>query len=63
MHGRGVYTHQTGDVYDGEFLDNEMSGIGTYRTADGQEIKGARRSRVIARSTLTHVALRHVPQW
>lgn len=42
MHGHGVYTHTSGDVYDGAFDNNEMEGRATYTKADGCKISGTR---------------------
>ena len=40
MHGWGVYNHKSGDVYEGEFAENDMCGRGTYTQADGTQISG-----------------------
>ena len=37
----GVYYHLNGDVYDGEFIDNEMEGLGTYTTSREGSLTGA----------------------
>jgi hypothetical protein len=37
----GVYFHLNGDVYDGEFIDNEMDGLGTYTKARERSVTGA----------------------
>ncbi len=38
----GIYYHMIGDVYDGEFANNEMEGTGTYRKklSDGSFVTG-----------------------
>ncbi len=38
----GVYFHINGDVYNGEFANNVMEGVGTYRKMDGQQFSGER---------------------
>ena len=40
MVGTGVYYHMSGDVYEGEFADNEYQGLGTYRYSDGSFVSG-----------------------
>jgi hypothetical protein len=37
----GVYRHFNGDVYDGEFIDNEMEGLGTYTKSCEGSLTGA----------------------
>ena len=44
----GVYYHTNGDVYNGEFIDSKMDGMGTYRKADGSFITGAARARLLS---------------
>ncbi len=38
----GMYYHMNGDVYDGNFANNEMEGTGTYRKklSDGSFVTG-----------------------
>ena len=40
MHGRGVYRFANGDVYEGDFKDDNMHGRGVYRCADGNVYEG-----------------------
>lgn len=40
LHGRGIYRHMNGDVYTGQFHENEMQGIGTYVSSDGTRFSG-----------------------
>jgi hypothetical protein len=39
--GEGTYWFHTGDVYRGEFVNNEFDGQGRYTSADGQTYEGA----------------------
>jgi hypothetical protein len=36
----GAYYHMSGDVYEGEFADNEYEGFGTYRCSNGSFVSG-----------------------
>ena len=37
----GIYYHLNGDVYDGEFIDNAMEGLGTYTKPCEGSLTGA----------------------
>jgi hypothetical protein len=68
LNGANRYHHESGDVYDGEFLDNEMSGSGTYTTADGNKIQGSSLPRLpdfdaSACCSVTRRAPRYVLRW
>ena len=39
-HGRGVYRYADGDVYEGDYKDNEMHGRGVYRYTSGAVYEG-----------------------
>jgi hypothetical protein len=39
-HGYGVYTYANGDVYEGEWADDEQQGTGILRFADGSVYEG-----------------------
>lgn len=40
MHGKGTYTFDSGDVYVGEYVHDEMQGQGKYTWADGSSYEG-----------------------
>ena len=40
MHGRGVFRHASGDVYEGDFKDGNMHGRGVFRFASGAVYEG-----------------------
>lgn len=51
MTGAGAYHHMSGDVYEGEFVDNEYEGFGTYRCGDGSFVSGKMMLNIIAVDT------------
>lgn len=40
MDGRGIYTWEDGNIYEGNWRENKMSGFGVFRWPDGKEYKG-----------------------
>ena len=43
----GTFAFMNGDVYEGDFDHNEMSGQGVYRRTDGTEARGEHECRVL----------------
>ena len=39
-YGKGVYTYNNGDTYNGEFVHNRKDGNGVYTSADGTKTEG-----------------------
>ena len=37
MHGKGTWTYENGDIYVGDFLENEMHGYGIYTLKNGKK--------------------------
>ena len=40
MHGKGVSVQTNGDMYEGDWRDNQRHGIGTYNWNDGDRYIG-----------------------
>jgi hypothetical protein len=40
MHGKGIYRHSNGDIYEGEWKDGRKHGKGIYRAANGNVYEG-----------------------
>jgi hypothetical protein len=51
MAGSGAYHHMSGDAYEGEFVDNEYEGFGTYRFGNGSFVSGKMMINIIAVAT------------
>ena len=39
-HGKGIYTFQNGDCYEGSWKDNRQHGEGTYIKSNGERNEG-----------------------